>query len=982
MTPTPPSATASDNSPDFRVVRKRNRVPLSCAPCRNRKLKCNRLSPCDNCTKRGDAGSCTYAAPSTKRKGTKNNDNKNVGEQTPDDMQNRIDRLEGLVLSLMTNGSSAPGPAAAGEALSAGGSSGMPSGSLGPDLDNELDGNDDMHDDDDDDNESETENVTKSFGILKVDQDNKKTFYVGEAHWAALLNEIGEVKNYFVAHRTEYEAQMEKVAQSRREMGTDVGSGPALLFGATIPPSRNEILAQIPSRYMSDILIGRYFNTFDPATHILHGPTFQRQYNAHWADSSRTSIVWVAMLFAMMRLAMLSYGREGDEPPEFRGKCQDLAANYRTQMAHCLITADYTKPHNHIIETLIFHLHAEYTSNRDAEASVWVLVGMIARLAMRMGYHRDPKHFPNLTPFQGEMRRRIWTFVRSADLLFSFQVALPSMIRIGDSDTELPSNLFDDEFEEESKTLPISRPNNEATPISYMVAKGRLAYGFGRVLEETTSVHRRGYDEVLKIDKGLRDIYDAIPDYLKLKPMREMSLAPISLIMARFSLATIYHKSQVVLHRRYIRQARGNNRYMYSRRTCLDSALQLLSFQMTQHQASQERGRLRSVRSHVNSLTTHDFLLAASVVVMDLYNQRDARPEANGNDVSTPSTTVSGSGSISQGSNASAPSPAEAPYCAGMTCTKDDLLRALEGSQKVWVASRDYSMEAYKASELLGVLLQQLRLPSQSQPAPPQQSSNMQPSPYQQQANSNDDERSAAMGLGMLQQQQQQQQAQAQQQPILQNANQFWPGDAKNMSNIFPSNPDTPGFGGSFMPTSGNSPFPNNIFDGAWAQGGDGSNMNVDWEAFDQAFQMSNVNMDPAANPWSIQNPNSPSNNIFGQTTTSSPDSSSNNQDSSSFGMPTNSSTSGTTNFYGQNISNPALGNGGGGPMNFSFDTGTMDYNGISRSSSTGVGTDSMGPVLSETDTNSGGDGGQSAGEVFMGVQSPVPGGYTGWKWK
>lgn len=41
MTPTPPSTTSSHSgqSPDqnFRVVRKRNRVPLSCAPCRHRK---------------------------------------------------------------------------------------------------------------------------------------------------------------------------------------------------------------------------------------------------------------------------------------------------------------------------------------------------------------------------------------------------------------------------------------------------------------------------------------------------------------------------------------------------------------------------------------------------------------------------------------------------------------------------------------------------------------------------------------------------------------------------------------------------------------------------------------------------------------------------------------------------------------------------------------------------------------------------------
>lgn len=736
MTPTPPSTSSSHYgaSPDqFRVVRKRNRVPLSCAPCRHRKLKCNRQSPCDNCTKRGDSGSCAYAAPVPRKK---NSQNHNVSSATPDDMQNRIDRLEGLVLSLMTNGAQAPGPAAAAQILSTD-STTTGSGSVGPNFDNDQDETTMMDDADGQEPESETDGVTKSFGILKVDAEKQRTFYVGEAHWAALLSEIGEVKNYFVQHKKEYETQMEKVEQARKSMGADVGAGPALLFGSTIPPSRAEILAQLPSRYMSDILVGRYFNTFDPATHILHGPSFQRQYNQHWADPSKSSIVWVAMLFAMMRLAMLSYGREGDEPPEFRGKCQDLAANYRTQMAHCLITADYTKPHNFIIETLIFHLHAEYTSNRDAETSVWVLVGMIARLAMRMGYHRDAKFFPNLTPFQGEMRRRVWTFVRSADLLFSFQAALPSMIRIGDSDTDLPRNLYDDEFGEDSTSLPPARPASEATPISYMIAKGRLSFGFGRVLEEVNGVDRKSYDEILKIDRGLREVYESIPEHLKLRPMSEQTLAPISLIMARFSLATVYHKSQCVLHRRFLRLARNGNRYTHSRRTCLESAMQLLSFQATQHQQSQERGRLRSLRNHIDSLTAHDYLLGATIVSMDLYHHRE-RPD---HDVSTPSTSVSG-GSISQGSNTS-----DGAYVPGLSYTREDLIRALEDSRDVWMANRDFSMEAYKASELLNVLLYHIKLPySPSNPQQTQIPSGTRPAP-----GSNNDEQTAAMTLGMLQ---------------------------------------------------------------------------------------------------------------------------------------------------------------------------------------------------------------------------------------
>lgn len=93
-------------------------------------------------------------------------------------MQNRIDRLEGLVLSLMTNGSQSAGPAAALAAISGESSA----GSTGPSHDLDID-EDGMGPE-----ESDTEQVTKSFGIMKMD--NNKSYYMGNAHWASILNDV------------------------------------------------------------------------------------------------------------------------------------------------------------------------------------------------------------------------------------------------------------------------------------------------------------------------------------------------------------------------------------------------------------------------------------------------------------------------------------------------------------------------------------------------------------------------------------------------------------------------------------------------------------------------------------------------------------------------------------------------------------------------------------------------------------------------
>ena len=139
------------------------------------RLKCNRSHPCENCVKRGDSASCTYAQPGVRKKTTLNQN----AVATPDDMQNRIDRLEGLVLSLMTNGSQSAGPTAAAAALS--GHSSIDSGRTSNETNGdelEMDGQE----------ESDTEQVTKSFGIMKVD--NNKSYYISDAHWASVLNDV------------------------------------------------------------------------------------------------------------------------------------------------------------------------------------------------------------------------------------------------------------------------------------------------------------------------------------------------------------------------------------------------------------------------------------------------------------------------------------------------------------------------------------------------------------------------------------------------------------------------------------------------------------------------------------------------------------------------------------------------------------------------------------------------------------------------
>lgn len=142
---------------------------------------------------------------------------------------------------------------------------------------------------------------------------------------------------------------------------------------------------------------------------------------------------------------------------------------------------------------------------------------------------------------------------------------------------------------------------------------------------------------------------------------------------------TVYHKAQIVLHRPYLVRARENPRFTYSRRTCIDSALGILGFQAIFH-AETRNGRLRGRQGVVSSLSSADFLLAATIVCLDLY--QGYQLQANGR-------------------------PSGDTYTWGRE-RRDEMMAAIQHSKEIWDEVRDESMEAWKASNILGVMLAKL----------------------------------------------------------------------------------------------------------------------------------------------------------------------------------------------------------------------------------------------------------------------------------
>ena len=129
--------------------------------------------------------------------------------------RNRIDRLEGLVLSLMTNGPESGGGAAAAKAAIS--SSRSNSLSTGSDLRLDVEGADLIQEEGENGEaeDSEIEQVSKGIGIMKMD--NGRAVYASDAHWYAILGELSEVKKYFESHKEDYKEHMAKVQAAKAD---------------------------------------------------------------------------------------------------------------------------------------------------------------------------------------------------------------------------------------------------------------------------------------------------------------------------------------------------------------------------------------------------------------------------------------------------------------------------------------------------------------------------------------------------------------------------------------------------------------------------------------------------------------------------------------------------------------------------------------------------------------------------------------------
>ena len=354
-------------------------------------------------------------------------------------------------------------------------------------------------------------------------------------------------------------------------------------------------------------------------------------------------------------------------PPSLQ-QLGDVASIYRIRCAQCLINAPYCHMTRYTLEALVIYAFTEFLSNKDLPTNSGLVLEMAMNMAVRAGYHRDPANFGNkFTPFEQEMRRRIWTNLVITDISMSFDVGKPRNFNNQYVDTRDPGNYADEDFDESTQVMPQERSDDEPSNISFTRSKFRVVKAFCNIFDANNRVTPISYDEVLKLERELNDAYNSLPQHMRIESREFRNFELSQALIWQYNVGIMYQKARCVLHRPYTFGLDSKERQSYSRDMCQEAALEILKYQRALQQHLRPGGALHK-EWFFSPQEIQDSILAAMLVCRDL----------------------------SFGYPGSSSSPSQSNEAKENQRRKEQI-EALEGTCMIWDQLKSTSTDAYKA---------------------------------------------------------------------------------------------------------------------------------------------------------------------------------------------------------------------------------------------------------------------------------------------
>ncbi|KAF1829950.1 hypothetical protein BDW02DRAFT_650994 [Decorospora gaudefroyi] len=439
----------------------------------------------------------------------------------------------------------------------------------------------------------------------------KSKFY-GQSHWMNAIEPYGALGDSNTTINTNTNRKEVNKSTELYATVSDVKRMARIIKASRVsqPSISPELQAYIPPKEVSDALVDCYLRTFEGVFRVLHVPTFRRIYDAYWLGTMPAKPSVIHMFLLVCAIAVPFY--TGPEQAKLR-----VSATKWIQAAAEWQSAPHAKSRLNMIglQIQILTLLARQVCNVDGD-HIWIPAGTLLRTAMHLGLHRDPSHFPKISVYHGEMRRRLWATILEITAQSSLDMGMPPMISVNDYDTRPPSNINDEDIGHGVDTPLDAKPATTYTESSIQIA---LTQTLPTRLEIIRLINNLrfdiSYDDVLRIGTELITICRENTAFFKSALTAGHKITPFQIKLTD----TIVRRFVLCLHRPYFSKATENPRYHYSRKMCLDTSLAIYA-PATELQPGEEDDWTRMTHRCVGFFKSF-FLYAMSTVYHELNSQ-------------------------------------------------------------------------------------------------------------------------------------------------------------------------------------------------------------------------------------------------------------------------------------------------------------------------------------------------------------------------
>ncbi|KAK7432025.1 hypothetical protein QQZ08_001315 [Neonectria magnoliae] len=213
-----------------------------------------------------------------------------------------------------------------------------------------------------------------------------------------------------------------------------------------------------------------FLDRVNPMSKIIHVPSVQPYVTQAATNMADVPLNYQALLFSIFTMAIISLSEM--EAVQLLGTPREYYLRKFTIGTKTTLTNfNYLRNYDMVaLQSLLLYLLS--LQNRYDRHAAWIFSGMIVRIAQKMGYHRDGEGL-RLTPFETEMRRRMWWQIILQDAKHALVSGLSYSILPVNWDTKMPQNVNDADLFPES-VEPI-RPREGPTEMAFCLVSYQIA---------------------------------------------------------------------------------------------------------------------------------------------------------------------------------------------------------------------------------------------------------------------------------------------------------------------------------------------------------------------------------------------------------------------------------------------------------------------------------------------------------------------------